>query len=451
MENLLVVEDDGDLRTQMKWSLAGDYRVIEAGDRNAALEAFTKERPKVVTLDLGLPPDGNGVTEGFRALSEILETDPLSKVIVITGQGDRSNAIAAVGNGACDFLTKPVDPEELRITLKRAFEVAELEKEYHLLQDQLKWQSFEGMLGASPSMSEVYEKIRKVAAAEVPVLLFGESGTGKELAARAIHGLSLRKEGAFIPINCGAIPETLLESELFGHEKGAFTGAHVQRQGRFETAHRGTLFLDEIGELSPALQVKLLRFLQDQRIERVGGRNLIQVDVRIVAATNKDLAKSIEKGEFREDLYYRLGVVTISIPSLKEREGDILLLARTFLRKFSSERGGKAMSFTPAAEKAMEEYHWPGNIREMENRVRRAVIMADDNRITPKNLELAGLSITGKGGGPSLRQAREQVERDLIVRSIERNRGNLTRVARELEISRPALYDLMKKLHLEKD
>jgi two-component system NtrC family response regulator len=451
LDRLLIIEDDEDLRTQMKWSLAGEYSVLEAGDRETGLQEFTRERPNVVTLDLGLPPEVDGVAEGFQTLAAILETDPISKIIVITGQGDQSNAITAVGKGAYDFLTKPVDLEELRRTLKKAFHIARLERDYKVLKQKVEWENFEGMLGTSQSMCEVYEKIRKVATTEVPVLLTGESGTGKELAARAIHGLSLRKDGPFVPINCGAIPETLLESELFGHEKGAFTGAHVQRLGRFETAHGGTLFLDEIGELSPVLQVKLLRFLQDQKIERIGGRHLIQVDVRVVAATNKDLAKSIVKDEFREDLYYRLGVVTISIPSLREREGDILLLANAFLQQFSSERSGKPMTFNAAAERAMESYHWPGNIREMENRIRRAVIMVDGDRITPKNLELTSGPNKGESDRSSLKEAREELERDLIANSIKKNMGNLTRVAKDLGISRPTLYDLMKKLGLQQE
>jgi two-component system NtrC family response regulator len=309
--------------------------------------------------------------------------------------------------------------------------------------------SFEGMLGTSPKMQEVFSEIRKVATTDIPVLVLGESGTGKELVARAIHQQSSRKDRSFVVINCSAIPESLLESELFGHEKGAFTGAHIQRKGRFETAQGGTLFLDEIGELSLALQVKLLRFLQEQKIERIGGREEIFVDARMLAATNKDLKQSVEGGRFREDLYYRLGVVTISLPPLREREGDVLLLATTLLKKYAHENKRKISAFSPQAIRAIETYHWPGNIRELENRIKRAVIMAEGTKLTPPDLELASPYAKYEGGG--LREAREALERDLIERALAKHKGNVTKAAEELGISRPTLYELMEKLGMKEE
>ncbi len=446
---LLVVEDDDDLRTQMKWGLAKEYRVVEAVDRISALKAFAEERPMMVTLDLGLAPDPDGVSEGFAALAEILDADPLAKVIIITGRDESGNALKALEEGAYDFLAKPVKLEDLKIILRRAFYISRLERDYRELKARAGGEPFESMMGTSPQIRKVFEQIRKVATTDVPVLIVGESGTGKELAAKAIHSGSARKDGPFITINCGAIPENLLESELFGHEKGSFTGAHVQRKGRIELARGGTLFLDEIGELPTILQVKILRYLQEHEIERVGGREKISVDSRIVAATNRDIEKAMKEGHFREDLYYRLGVLTIPIPPLRDREGDILLLARSFLQRYSREKGGKPMSFSTLAEKAMKAHDWPGNIREMENRIKRAVIMADGQKIKPADLELSSDRASGRHGG-TLKDAREDIEREMITEAIKAWNGNLSKVARELGISRPALYDLMKKLGVER-
>ncbi len=448
--SLLIVDDDEDLRKQMKWGLGNEYQVHEAADRDLALKAFRLEQPLVMTLDLGLPPDEEGVTEGFAILGLVLETDPAVKVIVITGRDEKTHALEAIGQGAYDFISKPVQLEDLRIILKRAFKVARLEKEYQDLRHKVGVEGFEGMLGDSPQVLEVYDKIRKVATTEVPVLVDGESGTGKELAARAIHELSLRRDGPFVAINCGAIPENLLESELFGHEKGAFTGAHMQRVGRVEMARGGTLFLDEIGELPLVLQVKLLRFLQDQQIERVGGRQSIHVDTRVVAATNKDLQRSIREETFREDLYYRLCVVTITVPPLRERKGDIILLANAFLGSYVAATKKKNLSFSVSSVRSMESYPWPGNIREMENCVKRAVIMAEGVKIQPRDLELDGI---GKGlrVGRTLKEARASVEREVILGAMERHKGNLSQAALDLDISRPALYDLMKKLDIQKE
>jgi len=447
-DKLLIVEDDEDLRTQLKWGLVKDYEVFLAEDRLVAREMFQKERPEVVTLDLGLPPQPDGVKEGFQTLEDILELDPLAKVIIVTGRDEKEHALQGIHQGAYDFLNKPVQLNELQVIIRRALHVSHLEREHRELQRRLNGQGFEGMLGTSPQMQKVYESIRKVAHTDAPVLLLGENGTGKEVAARSIHGLSGRRDRSFVPINCGAIPETLLESELFGHEKGAFTGAHMQRKGRIENAEGGTLFLDEIAELSPPLQVKLLRFLQEQRIERVGGREEIVVDARVVAATNMDIEKALRNGEFREDLYYRLAVVVISIPPLREREGDILLLAKAFLKRYGAQLNSRIDGFSPHAIRAIESHKWPGNIRELENRVKRAVIMAEGKRVTPADLELT--SKYARYHSQGLREAREALEKDLIQQSLARSKGNLTRAAADLGVSRPSLYDLMDKLGIER-
>ena len=336
---ILIVDDDEAIRTQMKWALSEHYEVHFAEDRKAAGEGFEVNSPAVTLLDLGLPPRPNECDEGLAVLSDILAIDNTAKVIIISGQGEKQNAIEAVGAGAYDFLCKPVEMEELRLLIRRCIHVVELEKEYHKLQQSQRSDVFEDMLGTSPQMQAVFDLIRKVAATNAPVLLLGESGTGKEMAAAAIHRCSARKDGPFVAINCNAIPENLLESELFGHEKGSFTGAHVQRKGLLETANGGTLFLDEIGELPPAIQVKLLRFLQEQRLQRVGGRQEIQVDTRLVAATNADLKELINNGKFREDLYFRLAVVTIRLLPLRERGEDIVFLAREFLQRYAGQNG----------------------------------------------------------------------------------------------------------------
>ncbi len=446
---LLIVEDDESIRTQMKWALAQDYEVFLAEDRPSALNIFKTEHPPVVTLDLGLPPSPGEVEEGFLALSEILGQDHLTKVIVITGQGEKDNALKAVGQGAYDFFSKPIQIEELKVVLGRAFYLSQLERENHELQRRLSEDSFYGMLGTNPKMQEVFSAMRKVATTDAPVLIMGESGTGKELVAKAIHRMGIRKMMPFVVINSGAIPETLLESELFGHEKGAFTGAHIQRKGRIELSHGGTLFLDEIGELSLALQVKLLRFLQEQKIERVGGREEIFVDARVLAATNVDLKKAIEDGRFREDLYYRLGVVTILLPPLRDRGEDILLLANALLKKYADENKQKIRGFTSQAIRTLQEYGWPGNIRELENRVKRAVIMAEGPKITPVDLELASKFAKYEGGG--LKGAREAMEKDFIKRALIKNKGNVTKAAEELGISRPTIYEMMEKLGIKNE
>jgi two-component system NtrC family response regulator len=448
---LLIVDDQEEIRTQMKWALAEDYEISLAGDRPEAMAIMEESRPPVVLLDLGLPPHPGDTVEGSLALGEILSREPLTKVIVITGQGERDNAVRIVGEGAYDFLSKPIETEELKIILKRAFYLATLERESLAMREQVGDEGFEGMLGTSPQMQQVFTAIRKVATTDAPVLLLGESGTGKEMAALAVHRRSSRKDGPFVAINCSAIPETLLESELFGHEKGSFTGAHVQRKGRIEMAARGTLFLDEIGELPSAIQVKLLRFLQEQRIERVGGRGEIEIDTRVIAATNVDLNQAMAEGRFREDLYYRLAVVVIRLPSLKERAGDVLFLAKAFLRKFSHEGKRQISGFGKQALQTISQYDWPGNVREMENRIRRAAIMAEGKQISVADLDLASVAVASGLQGQNLKEARERLERDMIERSLHRRKGKITAVAEELGISRPTLYELIEKLGIKRE
>jgi two-component system NtrC family response regulator len=443
---LLVVDDDEDLRTQMRWALADEFDVALAGDHPSAVQSARADRPALVTLDLGLPPDPGGVEEGFAALDELQTLDPAVKVVVITGRGDRAHALRAVERGAYDYFVKPIDVDELKIILRRALKLHTLERENRELRQHALPAGLEGMLGSSPAMQEVFSAIRKVATVDAPVLLTGESGTGKELAARAIHRLGARSAGPFVPINCAAIPETLLESELFGHEKGAFTGAHAQRPGRIESAHRGTLFLDEIGELPTALQVKLLRFLQDRRVERLGGRGSIAVDARVVTATNADLARLLAEGRFREDLYYRIGVVRIPLPPLRDREDDVFLVADALLRGFAAEAGRKLAGFSRDALAAMRAHAWPGNVRELENRLRRAAVMAEGSRITARDLELSERAAPR----PGLRELRAGLERETIRAALKRNRGNVSQTAAELGVSRPTLYGLLNRFGIER-
>jgi two-component system NtrC family response regulator len=446
---LLIVDDDEEIRSQLKWALANDYAVVTAADRAEAVAVFTSERPAVTVLDLGLPPRPADPEEGLATLAALLELDRAAKVVVVTGQGEKDNALRAIGEGAYDFLNKPVDLDELTVILRRASYVAHLEAEYRELQRTTSSDDgFEGMLGGSARMQTVFTAIRRVATTDAPVLILGESGTGKEVAARAIHRQSRLREGPFIPINCGAIPETLLESELFGHEKGSFTGAHAQRKGRIEMAGGGMLFLDEIGELPLAMQVKLLRFLQEQTIERVGGRAPIQVDTRVLAATNVDLKKAMAEGRFREDLYYRLAVVVIKLPPLRERAADIPVLAKSFLKRFAAQNERNSLEFSAAAVRALQTHDWPGNVRELENRVKRAVIMAEGRQVVPADLELADVNRSAKV--LTLKDAREGAEREAVERAMQRHGGKISRAADELGISRPTLYELMEKLGLRK-
>jgi two-component system NtrC family response regulator len=447
-QRLLIVEDDEDIRSQMRWALAEMYEVQIAGDQASAVACVREFGPEVVVLDLGLPPCPGEITEGLAVLAETLRLAPSTKVIIVSGQSDRANALKAIADGAYDFLAKPIEIEELKVVLKRAFYLAQLEKENRELATRVSEKTFEGMIGASRQMQDVFNSVRKVAATGAPVLILGESGTGKERVAQAIHNLSAQKAGPFVAINCGAIPENLLESELFGHEKGSFTGAHAQRQGKVETAEGGTLFLDEIGELPHPLQVKFLRFLQERVIQRVGGRRDIPINARVIAATNSDLKKAMVEGQFREDLYYRLAVVTLRLPPLRERDGDIPVLAQSFLNRFAAESGAEKKKFTAAALRHLEQYHWPGNVREMENRIRRAVIMSEGTRVTEADLELTLTDVPL--AGRTLQEARDELDRQLVTQALRRLKGNISAAATQLGISRPTLYELMDKFGLRR-
>jgi two-component system NtrC family response regulator len=442
-ERLLIIEDDEDIRTQLTYALQDDYTVSAAGDRAHAMAAIQEAPPELVTLDLGLPPSPDTAEEGLQALEDILAAAPGAKVIIITGNGDRANAVAAVERGAFDYHLKPVNLDDLKVVLRRAAYLRQLERESEeRARQQEKSIRFTDILGSTAKMREIFSLIQRVAKTEATVLCGGESGTGKELVARAIHAHSARRGAPFVAINCGAIPETLLESELFGHEKGSFTGAHAQRKGKIETANGGTLFLDEITEMSLPLQVKLLRFLQEREIERVGGRELIPIDVRVVAASNQSLEEALQSGRFREDLYYRLSVVTIHLPPLRERGEDVVLLANAFLRR-NAQALKRKVRFSPEAIEAVVKYQWPGNIRELENKVHRAVIMAAGRVIGPGDLDLSPSGAVDTL--PTLKEARDQSERRLIVNALVRSRGNISRASRELDISRPTFHDMLAK------
>lgn len=447
-KKLLIIEDDPGLQSQLRWCFEG-YQVHIAGDREAGLNALKRHDPPVVLLDLGLPPDAENASEGLAALDEILAASPAIKVIVVTGNDERENAVKAIAKGAYDYYQKPVDADVLRLIVERAFQLFELEAENRLLNQQLGSSSVKGIIAASPQMMKICRTIEKVAPTGVTTLLLGESGTGKEVIARALHELSQRKGRPFVAINCGAIPETLLESELFGYEKGAFTGATKQTKGKIEYADTGTLFLDEIGDIPGPLQVKLLRFLQERVIERLGGRSEIPVDVRVVCATNQNLTELVQAGRFREDLYYRISEITINIPPLRERVGDAALLARVFVDRFAQDFGRNIRGFTEDALSAIESYSWPGNVRELENRLKRAVIMADGNRVTAEGLELESGAGAAAVGELNLREVRENAERTAIVHALNRYGDSVTSAAEALGVSRPTLYDLMAKYGLK--
>ena len=445
---ILLVDDDEEIRTQLKWGLADTYTIKQAADRAEAIAMYKEHSPTVTLLDLGLPPHPNSPEEGMAALASILALDPSARIVIASGQGDKENGLRAIGSGAVDFLVKPVDIEEVRHVVKRCVNVAELESKYQEAQARLAPKSFEGILAESDEMQTVFKMVKKVAKSMAPVLVLGESGTGKEMAAGAVHAQSDRKKGPFIAINCNAIPENLIESELFGHEKGSFTGATAQRKGLIETAAGGTLFLDEIGELPAPIQVKLLRFLQEKKLQRVGGREEYTIDTRIVAATNADLKDAIKEGTFREDLYFRLAVVVLTLPPLRDRGEDVLLLANAFLESYGEENGKAGRVFSPASLRAILKHTWPGNVRELQNRVQRAVLMADSKRVSPEDLELedeAGdLPVT------TLKEAREHLERRMTEAALSRNTGNVSAAAVELGVSRPTLYELMDKLGIHR-
>ena len=447
---LLVVEDDPGLQTQLKWAYE-DYEVLVAGDHDSAIDLLRAEEPSVVTLDLGLPPDPDGTREGFRILQAILELKPDTKVIVVSGHGERSSALAAIASGAWDFYQKPIDIDELGLIVRRAFHVRALEVENARLAEAGTGDNrvLGGMITGAPEMQKVARTIERVANLDVSVMLLGASGTGKELLARGLHQASGRRDGAFVAINCAAIPENLLESELFGHEKGAFTGAVKTTEGKIELAHGGTLFLDEVGDIPLPLQVKLLRFLQERTIERIGGRKPIAVDTRIVCATHRDLDAMIAQGAFRDDLYYRLAEMVVKIPALAERPGDAVLLARHFLHKYAPEMNPAVRGFTPDALQAIDAARWPGNVRELENRIKRAVIMADGKLVSKDDLDMAGRGDEPGESHLNLRSAREAADRVAIRRAMTQSEGNISLASKLLGISRPTLYDLLKQYRIQ--
>jgi two-component system NtrC family response regulator len=445
-EKILIVDDEESIRSQLRWGLADEYEVLTAATADEARRTLRDERPRVVTLDIALSRAG-GDEEGMTLLDEILDLFPLTRVVMVTGNESREHALSAIRRGAVDWYAKPIQLDELKGILRRAFHVQRIEEEqaagvppgrkrYHRL------------IGDSEAMQKVFALVQRVAPTDATVLVLGENGTGKELVAHAIHNASRRRGEAFIPINCGAIPDALLESELFGHERGAFTDAYRTREGKFEIADGGTIFLDEIAELPVHLQVKLLRFLQDHVIERVGGRDPIQVDVRVVAATNRDLKAAIAGGSFREDLFYRLSVVSIQMPPLRGRGDDARILAEYFLDYYARQHKRRLKGFTQSALRAIQAHPWPGNVRELENRVQRGVILARDAWLRPEDLELAEVRAEGVR---TLQAARDDAERRLLIEALTRNAGNITRAAKDIDVSRPTLHDLLKKHGIEAD
>jgi two-component system NtrC family response regulator len=447
---VLIVEDDLALQKQIKWSL-DRYDCATAADREAAILQYRRVQPTVVTMDLGLPPDPDSVSEGFKLLEQLLDLDPHVKVIVLTGQNDQANALRAVALGAYDFLAKPFDPEVLGLTIERAMRLAELQAENRRLQALQQPDALSGLMTRDPEMLRISRMVERVASSDATVLLLGESGTGKEVLAQGLHQAS-RRSGRFVAINCAAIPENLLESELFGYEKGAFTGAAKTTPGKIETAHGGTLMLDEIGDLPAALQAKLLRFLQERKIERLGGRQEIPVDVRVVGATHQNLQTLIAEGRFREDLYYRLAEIEVKIPPLRSRQGDAVLLAHAFLRRFAQEQRRGSLVFADDALQAIAAHAWPGNVRELLNVVKRASIMADGTRVTAEDMGLKVPARDDSAGDASefdLRAAREAAERQTVIAALARANNNIVKASELLGISRPTLYDLMHRLAIK--
>jgi two-component system NtrC family response regulator len=451
---LLIVEDDLALQKQIKWAL-DRFDSVTASDRESAIAQFRRHKPAVVTMDLGLPPDPDSVSEGFALLQQLLELDPDVKVIVLTGQNGQANALRAVGLGAYDFFEKPFEPELLGLTIDRAYRLFELQRENRRLQSVHQPDALAGLITRDAEMLRICRLIERVAASDATVLLLGESGTGKEVLAQGLHNAS-KRHGRFVAINCAAIPETLLESELFGYERGAFTGASKTTVGRIETAHGGTLMLDEIGDLPQSLQAKLLRFLQERKIERLGGRQEIAVDVRVVCATHQDLKSLIQEGRFREDLFYRLAEIVVDIPPLRARQGDAVLLSHAFLRRYAQEQRSGAMTFTDEALRAIERAPWSGNVRQLQNAIKRAVIMAEGTAITLADIGVQRAeAVEGDPPGSkvfedlTLSVVREAAERQAVVIALARTSGNVMKAAELLAVSRPTLYDLMKRLAIK--
>ena len=447
-KRLLIVEDDPGLQSQMRWCFSDDMEIAVASDRDSALTALRRLEPDVVTLDLGLPPDPGGASEGFALLEDILRLAPSTKVIVVTGREDKENAVKAIGMGASDFYQKPLDADILSFVVNRGFRLAELERENQELSSQSNGTSIKGIIAASPQMLAICRTLEKVAPTDVTTLITGETGTGKELLARALHDLSPRADKTFAAINCAAIPENLLESELFGYEKGAFTGATQSKKGKIESANGGTLFLDEIGDMPMALQAKLLRFLQERVIDRVGSVTPIPVDVRVVCATHQNVRKLIDDGGFREDLYYRVSEITLDVPALRERDGDCLVIAQSLLKSLSKQMDRNHLAFSEDAVRAINNYNWPGNVREMINKIKRATIMAEGKRVTAADLELA---IAGDATDTqlNLRQVREKAEKLAILQALQVSNFNMAQAARRLGITRPTLYNLTDKYKID--
>jgi two-component system NtrC family response regulator len=432
----------------MRWCFSEDLDVTVASDRESALAALRRTEPEVVTLDLGLPPDPGGASEGFSLLEEILRLAPMTKVIVVTGREDKENAVKAIGMGASDFYQKPLDADILTFVVNRAFRLAELEKENQALSHQGNGTSIKGIVAASPQMLTVCRTLEKVAPTDVTTLIVGETGTGKELLARGLHDLSQRACKPFAAINCAAIPENLLESELFGFEKGSFTGATQSKKGKIESANGGTLFLDEIGDMPMSLQAKLLRFLQERVVDRVGSTQPIPVDVRVICATHRNVKNLIESGSFREDLYYRISEITLDVPSLRERTGDALVIAQSLLKSLGKQMDRANLAFTEDAINAINHYEWPGNVREMINKVKRATIMADGKRITADDLDLA-CDHPPQDNQLNLRQVRENAERQAIIQALRSCQFNMAQASRLLGVTRPTLYNLTDKYRIE--
>jgi two-component system NtrC family response regulator len=449
LPKLLVADDDEQILKQIQWALSDEYRVYPANDRVTALETISRERIPVALLDLGLPPHPRDAIEGLRTLEEAIARNPLIKIIIVSGNSERQNALRALDKGAHDIFAKPVNIDELKIVLQRTYRRVEMERENQEEHFAGNGVPFENMIGSSTAMKTVHSSIAKIAQTDVPVLILGESGTGKELVANAIHKLSSRNNGPFSAINCGAIPETLLESELFGSEKGAFTGATANRRGKLEYAQGGTLFLDEIGDLAPELQVKILRFLQEKVIERVGGRESIPVDCRVIAATHRDLDKAVKEDRFREDLYFRLAVVKIGLPPLRERGNDPIELATHLVDSFSKELKKPPKKFSKAALDSIQRHRWPGNVRELQNRIKRALVLAEGQFIVPSDLELEPATGSDRSASYSLREAREELEREIVSKKLQQNGGNVSKTAKDLGISRPTLYELMNRYGLD--
>lgn len=441
---LLVVEDDPGIQAQLSWSFE-NYEVVTAGNQKEAIAQLRRYEPGVVTLDLGLPPDPDGVDEGLKTLSEILRLKPDTKVIMVTGQSDRKHALAAIGLGAYDFYVKPIDKEDLSLIIDRAHYLYQLEKEHQNLSKVEATTKIPDLLTSAMSMQEVCRTVEKIAPTDITTLLLGESGTGKEVIAKGIHTLSKRKDKPFIAINCAAIPENLLESELFGYEKGAFTGAVKQTPGKIEMSHEGTLFLDEIGDLPISLQPKLLRFLQERKVERIGGRKEIQVDVRVICATHQPLSELIQAQTFREDLFYRVSDITVNIPPLRDREQDALMLAQYFLQKFGKMYNTKVKGLSDEAKDAILHYSWPGNVRELENRIKRAVVMAEGQKVNLSDLDLPFVE---KSFPFNLKEVRDDAERRAVKRALTYSSGNMTKASELLGVTRPTLYHLLEKLEL---